>query len=381
MSGNSQGSDYNTLYDLLQRVLESGGSGGRVGGHPLSGAESTDFDSTMAAVRKSIEKMIESNDKYTASLKGLTEDAKKLKELELQNLRITELSMKRQNESASLLERKNVSAKAELDLFTKLKEQLKQGKINQKDFNQATKYSVDALQGLSDSTDEATKKLAKKAINELKNSEIANEAFKRIFGDGITSATALKNYISTAFNATKMAGAAAGSLVKEIQGGAGGVSVGVSLMTSATDIAAKGAAASARAIGELGSALPVVGGLFKGVGMAAAAVIEATNEILKFSLDLGKIETEKLIKSYGDAASVGAIFADGMGELSTTVAGSGLSINHFTEMTKNNAENLAKAGFSTGEGLKKLVSVFKTGGDTFKSHCQILVCQLKTAAR
>lgn len=129
------------------------------------------------------------------------------------------------------------------------------------------------------------------------------------------------------------AGDAAQSLANNIN------KVGGAFIGLANDLANMGN--DINAVAGIFSKIPVVGGL---VGSTFGAVAGAAT---------------KTYKAFNTAASVGANFNGSIGEMQKAVAGTGLTLDQYTNLIKNNGQELATFGGSVGEGAKRFTQMSK----------------------
>jgi putative chitinase len=96
------------------------------------------------------------------------------------------------------------------------------------------------------------------------------------------------------------------------------------------------------AVGGIFAKIPIVGGL---VSSAFGAVAGAANETYK---------------AFNTAASVGANFGGSIQEMQRAVAGTGLPLNEFTTIIKDNAQTMSVLGQGTSDGAKRFAQLSKT---------------------
>jgi len=101
----------------------------------------------------------------------------------------------------------------------------------------------------------------------------------------------------------------------------------------------------ANALGGMAKAIPFI-------GEAAASTIKATAEASKFVLDL----MDKNLKTFQELSNSGALVADGMTGMSRQFLESGMTLDGFKKIVKENTTFLAAYGGTVGGGTEKFTS-------------------------
>lgn len=149
---------------------------------------------------------------------------------------------------------------------------------------------------------------------------------------------------------------------------ANGESFGV--MRSFIDPLADGMGLAIKMVGQvsaglvgLGGAIPVVGGGFtalaesiRGLSKIAAEVV---TKLIKFGANLVIDGIEQLWSMFEGAASAGVLFTNGLTEMNAQRGAMSLTTQEYTEVIKNNRDQLSIFGGSVGEGAKRLAAVGK----------------------
>ena len=113
----------------------------------------------------------------------------------------------------------------------------------------------------------------------------------------------------------------------------------------------------------LGAAIPLVGGGFdslaatiRGLSKVAAEVV---TKLVKFGANLVIDGIEQLWSMFEGAASAGVLFANGMTEMNKQRGDLSLTTQEYTNVIKNQREQLSIFGGSVAEGAKRLAAVGK----------------------
>ena len=132
-------------------------------------------------------------------------------------------------------------------------------------------------------------------------------------------------------------------------------------------------------IGLAGSGLTALGGGLQALGIGLAALTYATGTLIKgfaaaatalgqFAVEALAKELEKTIVAFGKASAGGALFADGMTGLRDAAKNAGLTIEQFSETIQRQSANIAAAGLSVPQGVKRLGNALRAGGDELRGN-------------
>jgi hypothetical protein len=168
---------------------------------------------------------------------------------------------------------------------------------------------------------------------------------------------------------------AGSTVLSNYQSGGSQISGAAAVLEGAVGAAGSAAQAAGKGISTVGSALMAIPGpamavgavlsvVGAGLGLAGQAAQELASKVLPF---LAR-ELENNIKAFQSLNSTGAIFAGGLTDMIKTSGDAGLTLTQFDSVVKNNRESLAGLGESVATSTKRLSSVFKTGGDSFKQE-------------
>lgn len=138
------------------------------------------------------------------------------------------------------------------------------------------------------------------------------------------------------------------------------ISAGASLINVGIDATSRAAKATSGALLDLGSEIPVVGGLFKGLKGAAEGAIEALTAAGKIVNDVLAKELTKTAAAMKDFAAMGASFAGGLTELRTISGQSGLNLQAFTNVVKSSRESILGMGLTVGEAAQRIGNSMQT---------------------
>lgn len=159
-------------------------------------------------------------------------------------------------------------------------------------------------------------------------------------------------------------------LVTGLQSGASGVEISSGLLTTTVDVVQTSFGAVAKAgetVGQtmttstnprmqkLGVATSLVSGAF-------GSLMQGTSELAKTGIEILSKEVEKTIKAFNDMSASGALFTDGMTGMRNAASGSGLTIEQFSRVVKDNSTILGEAGLGVAQSAKKVGAV----GDIIK---------------
>lgn len=159
--------------------------------------------------------------------------------------------------------------------------------------------------------------------------------------------------------------------VRGLQSDATATQVAADLMTSGIDSVASGVSGMANVAKGVGSALmaiphpaaQVAGALTGLVSDIVNAAAKQAAEIAKFAVEVVSKELEKTVKSFNQASSAGAVFANGLTGLRESAKAAGLTQDQYSKVIADNAEAMATFGGSVADGAKKLGSVTSKFGD------------------
>ena len=368
-------SDLDKLLDALNKIKDSIEKSTGVLG------KSTDPSSSAAKVSKAFDLLTHaSNEEERASkarLKsywaGLTdsqkansiarETARKEKEQRIADLQSR--AEYRRKEKADEAARLSANKKT-VDNVTALNKAYRAGNISHEQYQDALADNSDAIRALT-----------KEDQRKLKTDGEYTAAVAKMTHSMKDGPTVMKGVFSKMSSVGGAVGGAVKDIISSISLGSSGVSIAAGALTTGIGLANSGMQAAASGVSTLGQTLflapmphaKALGVAFIALGEGAKFLSGAFSDAAKFAINLAKEQFEKLGASYSEAASVGAIFAQGMGDLQKITADTGMSIEYFSKMTKDNAAGIAASGLTTAQGMKKFAEIFSGGpGNKLKNH-------------
>jgi predicted nucleic acid-binding Zn-ribbon protein len=149
------------------------------------------------------------------------------------------------------------------------------------------------------------------------------------------------------------------TLVNDLQNNSSGIGLASDLMIQAVESSQAGLTAVAKTGQALGGSMASLGGKTGKWGVALSAGSTAleyftagVSEAAKAGIEMLRAEVEKTVKAFNDSTSAGALFANGVDGLRDAASKSGLTIEQFGNVIKNNSNDLARAGYTVTEGAK-----------------------------
>ena len=148
-------------------------------------------------------------------------------------------------------------------------------------------------------------------------------------------------------------------LVKNMQGGGSGIQLAADLMTTALDANQSMFTGIAKTGETMGTAMMAAGGKSAKMGgrLAIASTAldyfsSAVTAAAKEGVQLLATEAEKTIKAFNEATGAGALFGRGMDDMRMYAGRAGLTVDQFSNVIKNNSNELASAGYTVADGAK-----------------------------
>lgn len=206
---------------------------------------------------------------------------------------------------------------------------------------------------------------------EVRNSKTGMQMYQRInqVGSKLMWDTVNKGAVSAMGNLAANIGSAYMANLKAgirgLQSDASATQVAADLVTTGIDSAQKavsGLAGVAKGVGGALGAIPhpaaqVAGALIGVVSDIIDASAKQAAEIAKFATEVVSKELEKTVKSFNQASSAGALFANGLTGLRESATRAGLTQDQYSKIIAENSEALANFGGSVADGAKKLGAV------------------------
>lgn len=249
--------------------------------------------------------------------------------------------------------------------FSDLAQKVKEGTASAQDHNEAIKKATKAIDAMEDS--EEKRELIRKR-RELQNAASAKEV-----GEAFSDAT---SKLGTA------AVVGIGGFLKNLQDNSSSTQAAAGILNAGIDMAqagvtglGKAAQAAAMPLMLLGPWGRVAGIALEALGIAAETTAPAIGKLAKFVNEYLAKELEKVFKSFNDMNASGALFTNGMTGMVNAATNSGLTIEQFSNVVKNNSLSIAASGYGMTEGAKKIGEVgkvFDNNGKQVRKHLQAL---------
>ena len=168
-------------------------------------------------------------------------------------------------------------------------------------------------------------------------------------------------------------------LIGSVQDNASAVKISSKVMTTGIGLAGSGLTAVGTGLQALGGAALATALVIPPLGIGLAALTYATGTLIKgfaaaatalgqFAVEALAKELEKTIVAFGKASAGGALFADGMTGLRDAAKNAGLTIEQFSETIQRQSANIAAAGLSVPQGVKRLGNALRAGGDELRGN-------------
>ena len=208
--------------------------------------------------------------------------------------------------------------------------------------------SIDKIDKEIESTTNQYKKAQleeeKQAIIKERNTEMSSRSIKKFASElAVTSSALAKDLINSAQdngNAIDMSSAV--------------FSAGISAAASSLNLFGTGLQTAGVALIAMAPIpqLKVFGGLLTLAGTAINFFTGAAEKIAQTALDVLIKQLEKTDRAFSDVTNAGAIFADGLGGMRKASVGAGLTLDQFSQVIKNNSEDLALSGMSVANAAR-----------------------------
>ena len=322
--------------------------------------------------------MAEMNDeqiqKFLENFQRLNPQAEKFLALQgkINNEFAKTLSLHRENwprEKAALEQHiKQIKLVSGPDGLAKFASAIRSGNAGMEQYKQQLQALDAAIEQLAATTDDAEAGRRKQELQTQRmamESKIAMAEFNaKVLNTGKVLAS---NLGSTAAKAT-------GDFVKGLTSGSSATELSSTMMNSAVDAAAAGAGALTGAMQGGGQILQsstnpklrMLGTIADVTGGMLGSVAEGASKLAKFGIDILSKEVEKTVKAFNATSAAGAMFTDGMTGMRKAAGDSGLTIEQFSNVVKENSQTLAQSGLGVTAGAKQIGAAMKAGGDTAK---------------
>ena len=253
------------------------------------------------------------------------------------------------------IEKNKAILKSLKDTFKDVNEDLKKGRKTAKDLGSTIKAIDDQLLDLKDGMqknhlEQQRNLLATKYLTAEYNK--AGLQFAKI-----TSGLLVNGIIKTGTG-----------LVNNLQGTTSGMQMAAGLMEGVIDVTSSTIQAGTKVVagmGEIGASLARTGkgrAIGLGIGLAAEGLgflTEKSSELAKFGINVLAKEVDKTVTAFHTISSTGATFADGMTGMRTAAHNSGLTLDTFANVIKNNQATLHQTGLGMGEAARRIGGISK----------------------
>lgn len=232
------------------------------------------------------------------------------------------------------------------------------------------KNQLEMIDRLSDSIEDLDEEIRDATDEVERNSKIDQKATLERKKAELESAAAIRGVSEAAAEFTTVVGTqaiqGAGAFVKSLQDNVGAVQLTNTVLNAGIDAVALGGKAAGKGLQALGDALAPLGPWGRGasialniLGIAAETASEGVAKLAKFGLEVVSKEVEKTVKAFSEVSASGAMFADGVTGMRNAAAGSGLTLQQFSEVVKNQSANIAASGLGVSEGIRRIGEVGK----------------------
>jgi len=234
---------------------------------------------------------------------------------------------------------------------------IKKSSYEVEQMNQAMKELDEAIEAAGDTIDAEILHSKKKMIQEQKNMKLAEEG-----------AAEFSKKLSTVGKLSAPVTAGLGNAIKSVTDGASATATASGVMNAGVDAIGGVAKSASEKVAQMGAGMaavhPVIGGVVAGLGVLGGVLSDTLSKTAKFANDILSKEVEKTVKAYNQAASSGALFADGMTGLRNAASGAGLTVTQFADVIKKQSGPLAESGMGVVEGAKQVGKV----GEIYKAN-------------
>ena len=165
------------------------------------------------------------------------------------------------------------------------------------------------------------------------------------------------------------------SFVRGLQNNSSATELSSTLMNGAVDLTTGAITRTGEALSKAGEITSGFGGKAKwagiaaqGLGMGLTAFADSANKLVKFGIEVLSKEVEKTVKSFNDASSSGALFADGMTGMRNAAGAAGLTVEQFSGVVKQYSSDIAASGMGVTEGSRRIGGALSAGGNSLKTN-------------
>jgi hypothetical protein len=231
--------------------------------------------------------------------------------------------------------------------FDRFDKSLKKSSYEVDQLNKAIEEVDKALENHGDTIDGEILHSKKKMLTEQKAMKLAEE-----------SATNFSKNLSTAGKMMTPVTSGIGGAIKSVTDGASATATASGVMNAGVDAIGGTAKAASEGITKVGVAMsavnPAIGGVVAGLGVLGGVLSDTLSKAAKFANDILSKEVEKTVKAYNQAATSGALFADGITGLRNAASGAGLTVTQFSDVINKNKSLLGSTGLGVAEAAKQI---------------------------
>jgi hypothetical protein len=262
------------------------------------------------------------------------------------------------------LDRFKGSLKTSTESAAKWSEFFRTGSMQYKDVT----ANLDGLQqAINDSTDDEERRLLKAKKREVEI-QAGWENTKR------ATVNFASSLVTTGYTFAKdLAGVTKDIVTNLTQSGSdtrlftGLFSSGIKILTSAAQAAGGVFGSLGGVVGNLvGIVFPglgkVISSLLGGLGKAFGAVVGVVGGVAVGAFEMLTAQIDSYVKSFQGLNRAGAAFAGGLGDMLKTAHQGGLTLEQFSRVVSENANNIAAAGLGVTEGSRRLSKALAQGG-------------------
>lgn len=234
--------------------------------------------------------------------------------------------------------------------FKKLDEDVNKGRTKFKDLGATIKDIDDQMLDLKDSNSKNILEAKRNALAQKFLSAQTREAGLQMAK--VTSDILIKGVIRTGKG-----------IVDGLQGTGSGVQLAAGMMEGIVDTSASTIQAGSKIAAELGmlgatfaktTRGKLIGGGLSLLGEGINYLTEKSSELAKFGIQVLAKEVDKTITTFHTISSTGAAFADGMTGMRRAARDSGLTLETFANVVKNNQLAFYQTGLGMGEAARRI---------------------------
>lgn len=262
------------------------------------------------------------------------------------------------------LDRFKGSLKTSSESAAKWSEFFKTGSMQYKDVSS----SLDSLQqAIDDTTSDEERRLLKAKKREVEI-QAGWENTKR------ATVNFASSLVSTGYTFAKDLAGVTKDIVTNLTQSGSDTKLFTGLFTSGIKVLTSAATAVGGVFGSLGTVVgnmvgiifpnlgKAIGAVIGGLSKAFGAVVGVVGTVAVGAFEMLTAQIDNYIKSFQNLNRAGAAFAGGLGDMLETAHRGGLTLEQFSKVVSENANNIASAGLGVTEGSRKLSRALAQGG-------------------